>query len=88
MESEQNKSIEVTLHLHPHLMRYRPRVGASGPQSVAVPAGTTVGELLTGMCGLPAKLQCFIALNGRRVSPVDLLHDGDRVRIFMPLSGG
>jgi len=88
MESEQNGSIEVTLHLHPHLMRYRPRIGASGPQSVAVPAGTNVGELLTGMCGLPAQLQYFIALNGRRASPVDLLHDGDRVRIFMQLSGG
>ena len=88
MESEQNESIEVTLHLHPHLMRYRPRVGASGPQSVAVPPGTTVGGLLTGVCGLPAKLQCFIALNGRRASPGDLLHDGDRVRIFMQLSGG
>jgi molybdopterin converting factor small subunit len=88
MESEKREFIEVTLHLHPHLTRYRPRVGASGAQSVEVPTGTNAGQLLTDICGLPSTLKLFIALNGRQASPSEPLHDGDRVRIFMPLSGG
>jgi len=88
MVSEKQASIEVTLQLHPHLARYRPRIGASGAQSVEVPTGTTAGQLLTDICGLPATLKLFIALNGHQASPRDPLHDGDRVRIFMPLSGG
>ncbi|MFA4965039.1 MAG: MoaD/ThiS family protein [Thermoleophilia bacterium] len=88
MEAEEKASIEVTLHLHPHLTRYSPRIGASGPQPVEVPEGTTAGELLTGICGLPGRLQLFIALNGRQASPDEPLRDGDRVRVFMPLSGG
>lgn len=81
--------IEVTLQLHPYLARYRPRVAATaGPQPVEVPPGTTAGELLTTVCGLPAGLRLFIALNGRHVSPTERLHDGDKVRIFMQMSGG
>ena len=47
----------------------------------------SVGELLTGVCGLPPGCSCSSPSTGvgQARGP---LHDGDRVRIFMQLSGG
>jgi len=53
-----------------------------------VPTGSTVAYLLTDVCGLPARLQLFVALNGRHAHRSTVLEDGDRVRVFMQLSGG
>jgi molybdopterin converting factor small subunit len=84
----ENRTVEVTLQLHPHLSRYRPRVSVSELSRLAVPTGSTVGYLLSDVCGLPARLQLFVALNGRHANRSTVLEDGDRVRIFMQLSGG
>jgi sulfur carrier protein ThiS len=88
MESEETASVNITLQLHPHLAQYRPRIAAGSPMPVEVRAGTTVRELLTDICGLPGRLHLFIALNGRQADPGEALREGDRVRIFMQLSGG
>jgi molybdopterin converting factor small subunit len=80
--------INVTLVLHPLLATYSPRIEVSRPQSLDVAGGSSVGRLLTDVCGLPPKLPLFVALNGRQSGPDAVLHDGDRVRVFMPLSGG
>jgi sulfur carrier protein ThiS len=88
MEARESAPVEVTLQLHPYLARYAPRIGVAGPQAVGVPPGTTVGALLQDVCGLPARGQFFVALNGRQARSGDVLQDGDRVRVFMQLSGG
>ncbi len=88
MDAEDSRTVEVTLQLHPYLSRYSPRVPVSEPSRLAVPTGSTVGYVLTDVCGLPARLQLFVAHNGRQASRSTVLEDGDRVRIFMQLSGG
>ncbi len=81
-------SISVTVQLHPFLQRYRPRIEGNDPVAVSLPSGCDVDRLLTDACGLPVKLQLLVAVNGQRAPGSSVLRDGDRVRVFMPLSGG
>jgi len=76
-------------------------IGTSPPTrlSARVPAGTTVAGALA-VCGLRARIAAHadavpgapswdglaLALHGRRVTPHEVLHDGDRIELLPPLT--
>lgn len=79
--------ITVEVRLYADLQRYRPDLRVGEPRSVAVPTGTTAGELLATL-GIPTEVVRLVFVNGIS-RPLDQeLHDGDRVGIFPPIGGG
>ncbi|MBU2601205.1 MAG: MoaD/ThiS family protein [Actinobacteria bacterium] len=80
--------IAVTVQLHLGLERFRPRIETGRAVAVSVPAGSTVAAVLTDVCGLPAGMRVLVTVNGRNSLPADSVREGDRIRLFMPLSGG
>ncbi|HAZ27455.1 TPA: molybdopterin synthase sulfur carrier subunit [Candidatus Acetothermia bacterium] len=79
--------ITVEIRLYADLGRHTPDLRVGEPRSVAVPAGTTVGDLLTKLGILPEVVR-LVFVNGA-ARPLDWeLRDGDRVGIFPPIGGG
>ncbi|GAB4262468.1 MAG: hypothetical protein Kow00122_18890 [Thermoleophilia bacterium] len=78
----------VTVLLHPGLERFMPRLETGRAVSLTVPRGSTVASVLADGCGLPLGLQVLVTVNGRNARPSDVVDAGDRIRLFMPLSGG
>jgi len=88
MSTEDKKTITVTLHLHPLLRPYASCRSGDQAGRLSVPAGTTVGGIVRDICGLPADIQVFAAVNGRSSPFSGELHDGDIVNLFMAAGGG
>jgi sulfur carrier protein ThiS len=88
MNAEHEGTITVTLQLHPLLRPYASCPSGEDTDRLSVPAGTTVGAILRGVCGLPADMQVFAAVNGRSTSLSSEVHDGDTVIVFMAVGGG
>lgn len=80
--------IAVTVQLHLGLERFSPRVETGRAVPVSVPAGSTVASVVADVCGLPARMRVLVTVNGRSSLPDDQVREGDRIRLFMPLSGG
>jgi len=75
-----------------YFARYRSLVGKS-EEELEVPDGTTVRELLEILTDkyppLKNELEDLnVSLNGKYVGLDEVLHDGDVVAIFPPVSGG
>ncbi len=78
--------MRVELALFASLRRYLPEGGAGHEQTIDLPDGTTVGQVIA-MLGLPDEPR-VVFVNGRH-APDDLaLHDGDRLAVFPPVAGG
>jgi len=88
MNAEHEGTITVTLQLHPLLRPYASCLSAEQGGRLSVPAGTTVGAIVGDVCGLPADMQVFAAVNGRSTSLSGEVHDGDTVIVFMAVGGG
>ena len=56
-------------------------------QEREVPAGTTAGSLLAAV-GIGDPQTVITTRNGHGVAPGDELHDGDRILVSPPFSGG
>lgn len=80
--------VGATVQLHLGLERFRPRIETGKPVPVRVREGTTLASLLTDVCGFPPRVRLLVTVNGRNSSPDDPVREGDRIRLFMPLSGG
>ena len=75
--------ISVNLNLFATLRAFLP----DSPKDVAIPEGTCVMDLVTGLGAPEAEVQ-LIFVNGRRELPTYTLKDNDRVGIFPPVGGG
>ena len=68
------------------LRRFLPR-GADGPQSYALPSGSTVGDLLDAI-GVEAAYDVTVGVNGELADRGDVLPDGADVMLLSPMEGG
>jgi sulfur carrier protein ThiS len=80
--------IGVTVQLHLGLEQFHPRVETGRAVPLDVPAGSTVASVVADVCGLPGRMRLLVTVNGRSSLPDDQVREGDRIRLFMPLSGG
>ncbi len=76
--------MEVKLTLHGILRDYLPRQ-AKGKTSLALPAGSTVAEVVAQ---LMIKQTITVAVNGIQVNLNYVLHDGDDLHLFRMMGGG
>lgn len=86
--AEPGATISVTVQLHLGLERFRPRVEVGRAVPLRVPAASTVAAVVADACGLPEGMRVLVTVNGQPSRPGDHVADGDRIRLFMPLSGG
>jgi molybdopterin converting factor small subunit len=77
--------IQVLVRFHAELARFAPDAGRQARLSLA--AGATVGELVAAYPALGQR-RIVVGLNGELASPETVLHDGDRVDLLTPMSGG
>ena len=88
MTTTSDDIISVKLQLHPLLRPYVSCRDDKQPLALLVPTGTTVATLLRDICGLPAEIQVFAAVNGRSSPLSGEVADGDVVSVFMAVGGG
>lgn len=88
MTMASDDTISVRLQLHPLLRPYVSCPGGAPQDALSVRAGTTVATMLRDICGLPAEIQVFVAVNGRSSPLSRRLDDGDTVSVFMAVGGG
>ena len=77
--------MQVTVELQAYLAQYSPSGDAVFPYSL--PDGATV-QTLVRQLNVPEELASVIVVNERSGDFEDPLHDGDRVTLIPPLSGG
>lgn len=79
--------IQLELRLYATLRRHRPEAPLEGGETVLLPEGSTVLDLLAGL-GIPAHEVQTTFVN-RRVRHVEQrLQAGDRVDLFPAIAGG
>ena len=79
--------IEVELRLYATLRRYRPESPLEGGETVLLPVGSTLLDLLAGL-GIPAA-DVQTAFVNRKVRAMEQkLAPGDRVDLFPAIAGG
>ena len=78
--------ISVKVTLFADLRRFLPR-GADGPQRYALPAGSTVGDLLDTI-GVETSYDVTVGVNGELADRDDVLPDGADVMLLSPMEGG
>ena len=79
--------IEIELRLYATLRRYRPEAPLEGGETVLLPEGSTILDLLAGL-GVPAHEVQTTFVN-RKVRAVEQrLEAGDRVDLFPIIAGG
>ena len=86
--------MEVAVQLFAYLARYLPPHAKGRQAFVQLPLRADVKTLLMAL-GIPEEelggedyMPCVIIVNGEHVQPDAALHEGDRISIFPPLSGG
>ena len=77
--------MQITVELQAYLGQYSPSGDAVFPYTL--PDGATV-QTLVRQLNVPEELASVIVLNERSGDFEDPLHDGDRVTLIPPLSGG
>ena len=82
-EAEQ---IWVLVRLHAELARHAPQA-ERGTLALGLPAGATVQTLMERL-DLPSRRRIIVGLNGQGTAPDAVLHDGDRLDLVTPMSGG
>jgi sulfur carrier protein ThiS len=85
-QSGDRGTVAVTVTLFADLRRFLPP-GVDGPHRRAVPAGSTVKDLLAAI-GIPADADITIGLNGELADRDALLRDGADVMLLSPMEGG
>jgi len=63
------------------------RKGRFGRQTIELPAGSTVADLLEHL-DLPARRVAVVAVNGEHAAPERPLQPGDSIAIYPPVAGG
>ncbi len=79
-------TVTVRVTLFADLRRFLPDRGDGAP-ALTLPAGATVADALAAT-GIPAATELTAGLNGEVASPDTVLHDGDELLLFSPMSGG
>jgi len=77
--------MQVTVELQAYLAQYAP--GGEAVFQLDLPDGATV-QTLVRQLNVPEELASVIVLNERSGDFEDALHEGDRVTLIPPLSGG
>jgi len=77
--------MQVTVELQAYLQQYSP--AGEAVFQLDLPDGATVQTLMRQL-DVPEELASVIVLNERSGDFEDPLHDGDRVTLIPPLSGG
>ena len=77
----------VTVHLHTTLQRPTP-TGPLRRLDVALPAGSTLRELLDRLSIPRQDDSVLLVVNGRQADLENTLREGDEVHLIPPLSGG
>lgn len=75
------------MRLFANLADYLPAAGRGTGARVAVPDGTTVGEVLRDLA-IPPALPRLLLVNGTDADPGRRLAEGDVVSVLPPLVGG
>jgi sulfur carrier protein ThiS len=79
--------IEIDLRLYATLRRHRPEAPLEGGETVLLPEGSTVLDLIAGL-GIPAQ-EVQTAFVNRKVRAMEQrLQAGDRVDLFPAIAGG
>ena len=79
--------MKVEVRLFALFERYLPSGSEGDAVSLDVPPGTTVGDVMESL-KIPSDLSCLTVINGRDVSPGQVLAPGDVLSMFPPLAGG
>lgn len=79
--------IRVEVRLYATLRKYAPQNRLGEPLSLELPAGTTLGDLLSRL-GIPSEELKTAFVNNLRQEEAYILRDGDRVALFPPVAGG
>ena len=84
---DQNKTISISVKLHPSLGQYKPTDVNSLKFDREITEETTVLELLT-ILSIPDETIKMISLNDKLVKKNATLSDGDRLILFSTIAGG
>jgi sulfur carrier protein ThiS len=79
--------VQVAVRLFGNLGHYLPEGGNRFSFMKSLDDGTTVQEMLGGLC-LPKELPIIVIVNGRRAEADYILKDGDEVNVLRPSGGG
>ena len=79
--------MKVRLRLFAHLADYLPPDADGDGVTLKLPDGAPVSAIL-GRLRIPEHVPYLSVVNGHEVEDSHLLHDGDELTLFPPLSGG
>ena len=79
--------MKINLNLYASLAEYLPDRARGNPNSLELPEGTTIKQLIEQL-HIPPDTPRIIFLNGVHAPLEALLNDGDRLGMFPPLAGG
>jgi len=79
--------MKIVVHLHSILQRKTPQ-GTQRKLEVELPEGSTIQDLVENLEVEVAPEHLSLALNGRVAKLEQELHDGDKVHLMVPISGG
>ena len=80
------RAIGVSVILSAGLRRILPK-SAEGPERHTLPAGATLGDLLTAL-GVDATIDLTAAVDGELAERDTPLHDGAEIMLLVPMEGG
>jgi molybdopterin converting factor small subunit len=80
-------NLTVVVHLHTTLQRPTPN-GPLRRMDLALPAGSTLGDLLGRLSLTHLDDSVLLVINGRQADSRCVLRDGDEVHLIPALSGG
>jgi molybdopterin converting factor small subunit len=81
--------ISVTIKIHHGFKKLLPAGMKTGdPFDVSVEDNTAVGDLLRDKIKLPSDMPKMILINGLHSKEKQTLKNGDKVSLFMPMTGG
>jgi sulfur carrier protein ThiS len=79
--------MKITVHLHSILQRKTPQ-GLQRKLEVELPEGSTIRDLVETLDIEIDPEHLSLALNGRVTRLEQVLEDGDKVHLMVPISGG
>ena len=79
--------MKIIVHLHSILQRKTPQ-GLQRKLEVELPEGSTIRDLIERLEMEVAPEHLSVALNGRVARVEQVLEDGDKVHLMIPISGG
>jgi len=79
--------IEIQVYLHTTLVMFSPD-GETRKFNFQLPAGSSIKDLVESLKITRPADSLLFARNGKVADDTDILVDGDKVHIMMPISGG